>query len=196
MRYLAAFVTAAICLSPLAPASAVNADPAGLAKATSTRNLEDQKLRLEIRKLETETVIGYFAPVLNALTILMVLLTILSQRRTAIEIQDKAERANFDMKAAELFMSSHTAWGAKKRLELLSQIFRERMPADIVERFKDENFPGQKYYDLRLEIAKQMAAKCTSPSDVIEVFRASFPEERSIFENIYPASQSTGEPKA
>src|SRR5690349_19627197 len=65
------------------------------------RALEIRKLEAETRKLNFERRVGLLAPGLNALSILMLALALIVQRKTSNEIQSRQEKVNFDLKIAE-----------------------------------------------------------------------------------------------
>jgi hypothetical protein len=59
------------------------------------------------------------------------------------------ERANLQLKAAELIFSSYSKPAAQHRLELLNSLFRETLgPLFDVRNFKKDLFPGTRVHDM------------------------------------------------
>jgi hypothetical protein len=76
-------------------------------------------------------------------------------------------------------MSSYSPSAAESRLSILTSLYQDRLRPNFSASFDVEKFPGMRKHEMLLELFKQMAAKCQAPDEVAEVFRRTFPNERS-----------------
>ena len=147
-------------------------------------NLEGRKLELEIAKLQDDQITELIAPALSAFSILVLAISLIIQRRTARGIQKRSEQTNFELKVAELLMSSPSPAAAEARMNVLNGLYEERLRPGFKNRFDKKDFHGPRFHELRLEVFRQMSAKASSPEEVTQVFRRVFSNEKALYAEI------------
>jgi len=66
------------------------------------------------------------------------------QARLQRETQERAERAQFELKAAELVLNEKGPVGAKNKAKALQALFPDKLPKDFVSSFNPADFEGKK----------------------------------------------------
>jgi hypothetical protein len=169
------------CATPAEPTAA----QAGQNVETSAERtqLEIQKLRVEIEKLRQEVGFGWLAPIasviasfISVVSVAAVLGAMWFQRSTALTIQDRSEKSAFDLKVADILMSSNANWVAKQRLQVLRSLYKDRISEEFEKSFDPERFPGTLNRELKLDLFEAIAEKCRTQADVIDVFSKLFPK--------------------
>ena len=142
------------------------------------RTLDKQKARAEIDKLKIEWWTVGIAPALSALSVLMLAITLILQRKTQIEIQQRQKQADFQLKAAELVLNSRNPAMAKGRAALLTNLYPEQIDFRFRNKLDRIDFPGALGQEIRMEVFKQLASKYSNPADVAKLFFVAFPDEK------------------
>jgi hypothetical protein len=195
---LAVILLFALCLPIWSTQARSQAAPSGTSPQASTtpqaslpnaqddqkRDLELRKLHAEITKLSAETdklywdrVTGWIAPTVSVLTILILAITIVAQRRTALDVQKLQDQHTLELKIAEFIMTSRSPAMAKDRAELLSTLYHgdSREFLDVVRtKAEGHDFPGDIGFELRSRVFEQTALKYNDASDIIELARRIF----------------------
>jgi hypothetical protein len=174
-----------------APATQTNPTPEDAEKEKKKRDLELQKLDTEIKKMKAETdkataeinktAWDRIGPLVSVLTIFILAYTMVSQRKTALDVQkkqgqseldlQKAEaRAALDIKVVDLVMSSRSPALARGRAELLSHLYKEEVRSDFLKAVEamtaNHEFPGDLGHEQRMTVFHELAAKYSKPEDV------------------------------
>lgn len=126
-----------------------------------------QSEMLRIEKVKAiGTIIAIVVPLLvGATTLVFGLITLKSQSKTAFEI-----------KAAELIMQSPTPWVAEKRVDVLSQIFPERLKG-LKQSFKPEEFPGIRLHEMKMELIRVLAEQPNQRESIKDDWKKEFPKD-------------------
>jgi hypothetical protein len=164
---------------------------------------EIEKVRAEAEKLRTDKMTGWIAPAVSVLSVLILALTLVSQRKTAIQVQRKQGQHELALKIADFIMSSRSPAMAEQRAELLSSLsvdgVSSRFLETVMTHTKAKNFPGDIGYDLRTRFFEATAAKYDEPSDVAELARRIFTGDDWLKNDLTPPKmvmQSAGAGKA
>jgi 2-polyprenyl-3-methyl-5-hydroxy-6-metoxy-1,4-benzoquinol methylase len=158
---------------PDAPETAVQMDE------QKKRNLEIQKLEVEIQKLESDRATVWIGPAISALSVLIVVVTVLVQRQTSTALQKRQGELDLELKVAEFIMSSRSPNMARQRADLLGALYQRGITSKFLESVQSvgRNFPGDLGIEMRTEFFTQVAAKYDAPDDVANLFRQIFPKE-------------------
>jgi hypothetical protein len=143
----------------------------------SKARLEGEKLALEIQKLETENKFGLIPPLVSMISIVGLVIGLLVQRKTALNVQERAEQVNFEMKTAELVMGAYSPGAAKDRVLLLERLYPNRLSPQFVKNFDPHLFHGTRLYDLKMNLFKELVGKVPEPEDVTTAFAVIFFED-------------------
>ncbi len=107
--------------------------------------------RIEVEKLEVERMKAWITGASLMVPLMVAAITFAlgvrnqnQQARLQREAQEANERAQFEIKAAELVMDANGPVGSKNKARALLQLFPNRLPADFVESFDPEDFTGPK----------------------------------------------------
>jgi hypothetical protein len=123
---------------------------------------------------------------LSALSIFLLVVSLIIQRRTTLEIQKRAEQVSFELKAAEILMDSQSPWDARRRLAVITDLYGDRLRTDFSTKFDTEKFPGKRIHGLRQDLAESMASKVSTKEEVIQVFRFVYNQPDSWMQRDYP----------
>jgi len=177
------------------------AGPVGQAVAVDTEraklemqklHAEVDKLSVEIEKLRKELGVAWLAPIASVISVMSVaaiLIAMWFQRRTALQIQDRAERVSFELKIADILFSSNARWIAKERLQLLRKLYKHRIDEEFANSFEKDDFPATLGQDLRMNLFQEVAGKCSTKADVMEAFSQIFPNDKWLWEKLLPRVQ-------
>jgi hypothetical protein len=145
--------------------------------------LAQQQAQLSIEKTKAYLTAGaVFIPLLIGLV------TILLQAR-----------AQFELKAAELVLSSYSPAAASRRAELLQEMFQHRLPRDFARSFDPAKFPGVRLHEMKLELFRALVEDNADKAKVLTVWQELFPEENRWFHQLFPptkVARSDAEPGA
>jgi hypothetical protein len=148
-----------------------------------TKKLESDKLEAEINKLRSDIWTAYITPIVSFLSALGVVVTILVQRQTALNIQKQTEKTNLELKVADFVMNSVGPTMARQRLGIFQDLYQNRLSPEFIQAIrntdliKQDHFPGTRRDQLRVELFKAIAATADSPNAAIDAFRSVFPTE-------------------
>jgi hypothetical protein len=184
------------CATPAEPTTAQTGQNVETGGAERTQ-LEIEKLRVEIEKLRKEIGVAWLAPIasiISVMSVAAVLIAMWFQRQTALQIQDRSEKSAFELKVADILMSSNAQWIAKKRLKILSSLYKDRISKEFVESFDREDFPGTLNRELKMDLFKAIAEKYSTPAEAIDVFTKLFPEENWWWKKFLSAMTETRPP--
>ena len=85
-------------------------------------------------------------------------------------------RIDFELKAAEIVLSSKYPRMAKRRAEILESLFPHRLPKNFSSKFDATDFPGLLKYEMTLELFKAIASKLEKKEDIEAAWLELFPE--------------------
>jgi hypothetical protein len=85
-------------------------------------------------------------------------------------------RIDFELKAAEIVLSSRYPRMAKRRAEILEQLFPNRLPKNFSSQFDATNFPGILKYEMTLELFKAISSKLETQEEIEAAWLELFPE--------------------
>jgi hypothetical protein len=168
--------------------------------------LELEKLRAEIDKLKADTKkaaadtvkaewdsstawMASIGPIISVITILILAATLIAQRKTALDVQEKQGQAALDLQKAEasaareikvvdLVMSSRSPALARDRAALLSHLYKEEVRSAFLNAVEAmtvrHEFPGDLGLEQRMNVFHELAGKYTKPEDVAQLAREIF----------------------
>lgn len=113
-------------------------------QATYNRRLEQEKLDVERMKAWITGGSLMVPLMVAALTFALGVWNQSQQARLQRESQENAERAQFELKAAEIVMNEKGPVGAKNKARALKALFPTKLPDDFVTSFKPDDFEGPK----------------------------------------------------
>ena len=170
-------------------------------QSSEKENLEIARLRAEIEKVGAEAeklrgdkITSWIAPAASVLSVLISVLilnwTLVSQRETAMQVQREQGRHALELKIADFIMSSRSPAMAEQRAELLSSLSADgvssRFLETVITHAKAKDFPGDIGYDLRTKFFEATAAKYDAPSDVAELARRIFADDKWLKGDLTP----------
>jgi hypothetical protein len=223
------------CQTPTAPSppQSATASPASVptpATATSPapddvekRDLDLGKLRAEIQKLQADTKKAeadtkkanwdWIGPLVSVITIAVLAATLVSQRKTALDVQEKQSAASLqlqqkqgqaalelqkaqnsaalEIKVIDLVMSSRSPALARGRAELLGHLYTEEARSAFLDAVKTmtlrREFPGDLGFELRTKVFTELASKYKEPADVALLARRIFSGDDWLKEELVPS---------
>lgn len=140
--------------------------------------LEEKKLTVERQKMwltAGSIVVSVFVPLFIGA------MTLRSQARVA-----------FELKAAELVLSSASPWVAQGRVNVLKSLFRERLGDHFAASFNKEEFPGVRHTELKLALFEALAQDPAKKEQVVQLWRDLFPNEKAWFDELPLFKGQTG----
>ena len=132
--------------------------------------LEREKFEVEIKKV-------WLTAVATAVPLLIALGTVLLQLRSAHRLKEEEARTGFELKAAELVLSSYSPTAAIARARLLTQMFPQRLPKDFAESFPADIFPGTKIWELKSELLEQLSRNPSLRAQIISDWKKAYPRD-------------------
>lgn len=85
-------------------------------------------------------------------------------------------RIAFELKAAELVLSSSYPRAAKRRAQILQALFPSRLPRNFAESFDATTFPGTLKYEMTMELFKAIASNPEKAEEIKASWLELFPE--------------------
>jgi hypothetical protein len=148
---------------------------------------EQEQVRLKDRELTLEHRKSWVTLTTVIVSVAAALLTYwgtrqgqLEQSRVQMELQEKAARNAFELKAAEIAMSGRGSFDAKGRAKALAALFPGRLPPELGSAFDPaENSSGR---DSKSELLALLAA-ASNPEHrraIVRAYKALLPEDDSI----------------
>jgi hypothetical protein len=172
-------------------------DPIQTEQRSEKENLEIARLRAEIEKvraeaekLQADRITGWLAPAVGVLSVLLLILTLVSQRSTAMRVQREQAQHALELKIADFIMSSRSPAMARQRAELLSGLYADGVSSRFLETVRAHaaagDFPGDIGFDLRTRFFEATAAKYDAPSDIAELARRIFTGDKWLKDDLTP----------
>lgn len=153
----------------------------GAAQDSATANrsveIESKKLELEREKFELEKKKAWISAGAIAIPLLigvLGILGVLAQIRSGFRLKESETRTAFELKAAEIVLSSGGPKKAKARATVLSQLFPNRLPENFSESFNPSIMPGSQHAD-KLEFLKLAMEKPDKRAELIALWKELFP---------------------
>jgi hypothetical protein len=209
-----------LCQTPTAPSPPQSAT-ASVSTATNPapddekRKLELEKLRAEIDNLKADTKkaaadtekaewdsstawTAWIGPLISVITIFILAATLIAQRKTALDVQEKQGQAALDLQKAEaiaareikvvdLVMSSRSPALAQLKAELLGSLEVRSPFLDAVKaRTEMHQFPGDLGLELRMKVFEELASKYDEPADIVLLARQTLFGGEDWFEKLVP----------
>lgn len=142
--------------------------------------------KLEIEKLEVQKLAAWTSALALMIPLLVASLSlgvaVWSQRQNARlqrEFQERTEKNQFELKAAELAFAEKGPHGTHSRARALRALFPERLPIDFSDRFDPKAFltsPGESS-DAKFRYFEAVAPHVKDPDALLEVWKALFPAD-------------------
>lgn len=145
---------------------------------TERRDLELKKIIAETAKIERDTKYWYLPALITIVPFLGVVLTILIQRKSALDIQRRTEQASLEMKIAEIVMASPTPGIASARMEILTQLYSGRIRPEFVRNFDIDRFAGTRLWEMKMVVFKLLAENPDKRESILSALRKTFPEDK------------------
>jgi hypothetical protein len=163
----------------LVPTQAQSSSPQIQAETPATPSsqaleIEKQKLAFEREKIDLEKTKAWLMAGTIVIPLLVAILTVYFQLRTAFQIKESDARTAFELKAAEIVLSSGGPKKAKARATVLSQLFPNRLPENFAESFNPSIMPGSQHAD-KLEFLKLALERPDKRADLIALWKELFP---------------------
>jgi len=99
-----------------------------------------------------------------------VAVTLVNQRRTAIDVQERQSNQALQLKITALIMASRSPALAGMRAELLGTLYDKSGTSAFLSKVKemahDKKFPGDLGHELRTKVFEELAEKYENPADV------------------------------
>jgi hypothetical protein len=195
----AALLVALPCLSEAqTPASTGAVDVAQLQQTVRALTTRAEIAESAVRALNEKQTATYWSAAAAIVAALLVAgFAVVNQRaQAALERQLTAEQGLQArlLKAIELVMQSRNLYEAEIRLANLKPFIPDDARNQLEAVLKGEAVPGKsgfsgpEWTDLRVRMAETMAAKATSPGEVLQIWRYLLPGKRSVTEVTWPPS--------
>lgn len=177
---------------------------------------EIQKLQADIKKAEWDSYTAWIGPALSVITIVVLAATLVSQRKTALEVQQRQgaaalalqekqgqaalelqkaqSSAALEIKVVDLVMSSRSPALALGRAELLRHLNKDTSNyflQEVIQKAADRDFPGDLGFELRTKVFEVLAGKYTEPADVALLARKIFSGDDWLKEDLVPRTAAT-----
>ena len=144
----------------------------------TSERLEREKFefqkKLELEKLKIERSTAWLTGGSILIPLLLGVVTILWQSRSAMKIKDRDARDAFELKVAEIVFASETARGIRARAVALADLFPNRLPATFADKFVPEKFDMPRYQAM-VEVFRAAVSKAATPKEVYEMWNLLFP---------------------
>lgn len=156
---------------------------------------EIEKAKAEAEKLRADRLTGWLAPAVSVLSVILLILTLVSQRSTAMRIQQEQAQHSLELKIADFIMSSRSPAMAKQRAELLSSLYADGVSSRFLETVRAHaaagNFPGDLGLEIKVRFFEAAAAKYDTPSDIAELARRIFTGDKWLKDDLTPPKTVT-----
>jgi hypothetical protein len=168
-----------LCQSTLAWPGTIAPAPAASSSATSEllileREKFEYQRTLEGEKLAVERLKAWLTGGSILIPLLLGILTLAWQARTAAQLKDKDARDAFELKAAEIIFAGDNTRATKNKARALTVLFPGRFPPNFGDAFEPTQFGGPRF-DAKLEVFKAACRKVESPEEVYKIWRDLFP---------------------
>jgi len=205
---LAASLSTALVLSFLVSALPLNGQPpvggqSGIADTEKMKQeLERRKLELEARRVELEEQAlldarseALWTRLAIVVPIVLGFATLWWQARTAYKVKELESNVAFQLKAAEVVLSSKSTKAGEERARALHRLFPERITKDFIDTFDKSKFklPGMAYQEKKLELFKALSGNLEERRDIFHAYAMLYADEDSIlgefldkWEKVYP----------
>jgi len=160
---------------PQAKTVASEAPTSGDAIALERLKFEFQKV-LEREKLEVERMKGWLTALSIFVPVCLGLITLAIQLSSARKLREREAKDDFDLKAAEIVLTSETPRAAENKARALALLFPGKLPPNFAEGFRPENFGGPPYVP-KIEMFKAASAKAQTSQEVFTMWHLLFPND-------------------
>jgi hypothetical protein len=163
----------------LVPTQAQSSSPQNQAETPATTSsqtleIEKQKLAFEREKIDLEKTKAWLTAGTIVIPFIVAILTVFFQLRAASQLKKSDARTAFELKAAEIVLSSGGPKKAKARAQVLKQLFPDHLPENFAESFDPSIMPGSQHAD-KLEFLKLAMEKPEKRDELIKLWEALFP---------------------
>ena len=157
--------------------------------------LEERKVNIEERKLSDARLTAILTALAIVVPILSGLVFIYLQARSATTLKEIESDVAFQLKAAEIVMSSKGTKAAAERAAALCLLFPKRISKQFVQAFDEKTFklPGTAYQEKKLELFKTLAATAKDKKEVFQMYGMLYADEDNVvtefldkWRNAYP----------
>ena len=163
--------------APSAPSSNSPVSP------TTSKGSDLEQQKLEIERMKAWLTVG---------SILVPLLTgigaIYWQVRSSAQLKETEAKNAFELKAAEIVLSSSSPAAAVGRAKALASLFPHRLPPQFATSFNSTEFPGTIRHEIKIELFRAIAQNPEHKDDIVAAARQIFPKEESWINERFPQS--------
>jgi len=140
--------------------------------------IENQKLIIETEKLKIEKSKQLWTILIGTFPLFGVILTIVY----GIHIQDKTEKNQFKLKAAEIIFNTSDAYEARERANMLIKIFPNELPKDFSKSFNPDSLGILDTYEMasKKEIIRLIGSNPENKTEIIKCWKQIFPGDKWI----------------
>lgn len=146
---------------------------------TLEREKFEYQKQLETQRLEIEHLKAWLTGGSILLPLLLGVLTLAWQTRSANKLKDRDAKDMFELKAAEILFEGDNTRATKNRAKALTVLFPGRFPEDFGDAFEPTQFGGPRY-EAKLEVFKAACSKVQTPDNVYDVWHSLFPGDNWI----------------
>jgi len=150
---------------------------------SETTRLEREKFEhqktLEEQKLEVERLKAWLTGGSILIPLLLGVITLAWQSRTAAKLKDREAKDSFELKAAEIVFTGDSTRATKNKAKALTILFPDRFPQNFGDAFEPTQFGGPRF-EAKLEVFKAACTKVNSPEEVYQIWHQLFPADNWI----------------
>jgi hypothetical protein len=164
------------------------------AQADFNKELEQEKLSVERMKAWINGVSLTVPLMVAALTFALSVRNQNQQAKLQREAQAASERAQFELKAAEVVLNERTPVGARNKARALKALFPGKLPPEFVSSFNPEEFEGPKVesFEAKKVFFEVAATKLPEIEALAMVWKKLFPGDTWV-DRLHPAPSQTVE---
>lgn len=148
----------------------------------------------ESRKARDEIIKSVITGLSILIPLLLGIYTVRSQIKGAFELKRYEADNDFVLKAADVVMNAKNPFGARKKAEVMKDLFGNRLPMDFASSFdpKKHAHIGPSY-ESKLELLKLILANPSKEGEIVRLWRRAFPGDT--LEQLFPGDFSLPPPK-
>jgi hypothetical protein len=165
--------------APKDPAPEKSAAPVASLTAVLDREKFEYQKQLENRRLEVERLKSWLTGGSILIPLLLGVITLAWQSRTAAKLKDRDAKDAFELKAAEIIFTGDNTRATKNKAKALTVLFPDRFPPNFGDAFEPTKFGGPRF-EAKLEVFKAACTKVNSPDEVYQIWHQLFPGDNWI----------------
>lgn len=154
--------------------------------------MEAQRLQIERDRLGIEKLTAWVTPLSLLIPLIIAILTLRSQAKSARELKEAEARSAFELKAAELVLGAYSPSAASGRARVLESLFKDRLPPGFAGSFPKKDVPGLRVHEMKLELLRELAENPEHTEKILSAWRQTFPEEEWLQPITVPSAPPSG----